>query len=304
MKWVTYRSRPDGVARTGIVLGDRIHSLEPSVQLLGLIGDPEAMADAAERARKFPYEVSELSGVILLAPIPRPPSIRDFYAFEQHVKTGHRRRGVEVDPYWYEAPVFYFTNPVAVTGPYDPVRMPFGTAQLDFELEVAAVVGRGGANLSPEAAETHIAGYMVMNDWSARDIQRREMRVGLGPAKGKDFATTLGPWLVTPDELEARCSGKAFDLVMTARVNGREYSRAKLSEIHWSFAEMIAYASRGTELVPGDVLGSGTCGNGCIAELSFVASEAEYPWLQVGDQVELTVELLGTVSNRIEAPLE
>ena len=299
MKWVTYRSPVDGGDRAGIVLGHQIYGLDPSVRLLGLIGDPEAMARSAERARRSPHEVTELAGVTLRAPIPRPPSIRDFYAFEQHVRTTHRRRGVEVDPYWYEAPVFYFTNPAAVVGPYDPVLIPPGTSALDFELEVAAVIGRGGSNLHPEAAEASIAGYMVMNDWSARDIQRREMKVGLGPAKGKDFATTLGPWLTTPDEIEARRSMKAFDLVMTARVNGREYSRAKWSEIYWSFAEMIAYASRGTELVPGDVIGSGTCGNGCITELSFVHSEAEYPWLKAGDQVELTVELLGTLLNRI-----
>ncbi len=186
MKWVTYRSPIDRGDRAGIVLGRQIYALEPSVQLLGLLGDREALARAAERAQRSPHEVVELASVTLRAPIPRPPSIRDLFAFEQHVKAAARRRGVEVDPYWYEAPVFYFTNPAAVTGPYDPIRMPPGTAQLDFELEVAAVIGRGGSNLSPEAAEAHIAGYMVMNDWSARDIQRREMRIGLGPAKGKD----------------------------------------------------------------------------------------------------------------------
>jgi fumarylacetoacetate (FAA) hydrolase len=142
---------------------------------------------------------------------------------------------------------------------------------------------------------------MVMNDWSARDIQRREMKLNLGPAKGKDFATTLGPFLVTPDELEDAARDKAYDLTMTASVNGREYSRASLADIYWSFGEMIAYASRGTTLRPGDVIGSGTCGTGCILELSLVHGIDEYPWLRVGDEVSLSVDRLGTITNRVVA---
>jgi 2-keto-4-pentenoate hydratase/2-oxohepta-3-ene-1,7-dioic acid hydratase in catechol pathway len=173
---------------------------------------------------------------------------------------------------------------------------------MDYELEVAAVIGRAGADLSPEAAERHIAGYCIMNDWSARDIQRREMKLSLGPAKGKDFATSLGPYLVTPDELQPHRKDKAFDLTMTASVNGREYSRANLADIHYSFGELVAYASRGTRVEPGDVIGSGTCGTGCILELSLVHGTGAYPWLQPGDEVTLTVDLLGAISNRLEAP--
>lgn len=212
-------------------------------------------------------------------PSPTPQSIRDFYAFEQHVRTARERRGLEMDPDWYQIPVFYFTNPHAVIGPDTEVAIPPGCMELDFELEVAAVVGRGGSDFSVAEAEAAIAGYMIMNDWSARDLQRREMRQGLGPAKGKDFATSLGPWLVTPDELAEVRSGKAFELQMTATVNGREYSRASLATLHWSFGEMLAYASSGARVEAGDIIGSGTCGTGCILELSLVHGSEAYPWL-------------------------
>jgi 2-keto-4-pentenoate hydratase/2-oxohepta-3-ene-1,7-dioic acid hydratase in catechol pathway len=204
-----------------------------------------------------------------------------------------------MDPDWYELPVFYFGNAAAIVGPFDDVAMPPGTEQLDFELEVAAVVGREGSDLDPEEAEDYIAGFCVMNDWSARDIQRREMKLSMGPVKGKDFATTLGPWMVTPDELEPHRKDRAYDLTMTATVNGREYSRASLADIYWSFGEMVAYASRGTRILPGDVIGSGTCGTGCILELSLVHGEEAFPWLKPGDEVTLEVEHIGRVTNRV-----
>ena len=172
---------------------------------------------------------------------------------------------------------------------------------MDYELEVAAVVGMGGADLDPDEAQQIIAGYCVMNDWSARDIQRREMKLSMGPVKGKDFATSLGPVFVTPDELEDARRDKSFDLAMTASVNGVEYSRASLADIYWSFGEMLAYASRGTRVETGDMIGSGTCGTGCILELSLVHGVERYPWLQPGDVVELSVERLGTLRNRVVA---
>ena len=167
---------------------------------------------------------------------------------------------------------------------------------MDYEFEVAAVVGIGGADLDPDTAEKSIAGYCVMNDWSARDIQRREMKLSMGPVKGKDFATSLGPVFVTPDELEDTRRDKSFDLAMTASVNGVEYSRASLADIFWSFGEMIAYASRGTRVETGDIIGSGTCGTGCILELALVHGGERYPWLQAGDVVELSVERLGNAA--------
>ena len=217
------------------------------------------------------------------------------------MRTAREARGLEMDPDWYELPVFYFTNPAAVRGPGDEIRVPPGCEALDYELEVAAVIGAGGADLRPDEAEAHIAGFVVMNDWSARDLQSREMKQGLGPAKGKDFATTLGPALVTPDELEPLRRNKAYNLSMTARVNGRDYSHGNLADIHWSFGEMLAYASRGTTLVPGDVIGSGTCSTGCILELSLTHGGEAYPWLRPGDVVELDVGGLGTISNRVTA---
>jgi 2-keto-4-pentenoate hydratase/2-oxohepta-3-ene-1,7-dioic acid hydratase in catechol pathway len=298
MRWATFRL-PGGEQRVGVVIGEQIQALAAGMILLDLLGDGEGLARAGEQATTNPAEVFDLSAVELMAPVPRPPSVRDFYAFEQHVKTARARRGLDMDPDWYELPVFYFSSPTAIRGPFDDVAVPPGCEQLDFELEVAAVVGRGGSDLDPDDVERHIAGFCVMNDWSARDIQRREMKLSMGPVKGKDFATSLGPVMVTPDEVEPYRRARAYDLAMTASVNGREYSRASLADIYWSFGEMLAYASRGTEVVPGDVIGSGTCGTGCILELSLVHGESEYPWLKPGDVVVLEVEHLGRIESRI-----
>jgi len=300
MRWATFDD-DQGRERVGLLVGDdQLHAIEPGPRLVDLLGDDgERLASAGERARSRPVEVVPLRSARLRAPVPTPPSVRDFYAFEQHVRTARQRRGLEMEPDWYELPVFYFTNPAAIVGPFDDVAVPPGTEELDFELEVAAVVGMGGSDLDAEVAGRHLAGFCVMNDWSARDLQRREMRLSLGPAKGKDFATTLGPFLVTPDELEPSRKGKAYDLEMTAAVNGRPYSRASLADLYWSFGEMLAYASRGTRLVPGDVIGSGTCGTGCILELSLVHGGDAYPWLRPGDEVALEVEALGRVVNRV-----
>jgi len=302
MRWVTFRRGGLGADRVGLVVGSHVHALAQGETLLSLLGDDgERLAAAAQTARDDPADLLSLDDVVLRAPIPLPPTVRDFYAFEQHVKTARKRRGLEMDPDWYELPVFYFSNPYAVGGDGADITVPPGSAELDFELEVAVIVGRGGSDLTPQQAEQSIAGFCVMNDWSARDVQRREMKLSMGPVKGKDFATTLGPMLVTPDEISDARSGRAYDLTMTATVNGREYSRASLAEIFWSFGEMISYASRGTRVEPGDVIGSGTCGTGCILELALVHGGDAYPWLQPGDEVVLTVDRLGSIRNRIVA---
>jgi len=302
MRWVTFRRGGLGADRVGLVVGSHVHALAQGETLLSLLGDDgERLAAAAQTARDDPADLLSLDDVVLRAPIPLPPTVRDFYAFEQHVKTARKRRGLEMDPDWYELPVFYFSNPYAVGGDGADITVPPGSAELDFELEVAVIVGRGGSDLTPQQAEEGIAGFCVMNDWSARDVQRREMKLSMGPVKGKDFATTLGPMLVTPDEISDARSGRAYDLTMTATVNGREYSRASLAEIFWSFGEMISYASRGTRVEPGDVIGSGTCGTGCILELALVHGGDAYPWLQPGDEVVLTVDRLGSIRNRIVA---
>jgi fumarylacetoacetate (FAA) hydrolase len=236
-----------------------------------------------------------LDEVRLVAPLPRPPSLRDFYAFEQHVATANRNRGRDVPPAWYELPVFYFGNHSAIYGPNAGVPIP-RTEALDYELEIACVIGRAGRDIAAEDAEEYIAGYTIMNDWSARDIQREEVSVGLGPAKGKDFATSLGPWLVTPDELELFALGDGrYNLSMVARVNGVERSRGNFRDIYYTFAQMIARASRDAALYPGDVLGSGTVGSGCLLELT----AGQGPWLAEGDEVELEIAGLGILHNRI-----
>jgi len=218
-----------------------------------------------------------LADVEFRAPVLHPPSVRDFYAFEQHVKTARASRGLEVPPEWYEILVFYFSNPAAIYGPGDEIPSPPDTNELDYELEVAAIVG----------AEGRIGGFTIMNDWSARDLQRAEMRVGLGPSKGKDFATSLGPIVVTPDEFDGS-SG-----TMVARVNGEERSRGELADMHYSWEAIVAHAARNTKLHPGDVLGSGTVGTGCILELG------DGRWLQRGDVVELEVDGIGVLRNTV-----
>ena len=302
MRWVTFAASGDGAERVGLLVDGRIHACAPGTTLLGLLGDDGSrLAAEGDAVSRDPRDVFELDSVRMRAPIPHPPTVRDFYAFEQHVRTARQRRGLEMDPDWYELPVFYFSNPYAICGPDDDVAIPPGSAELDYELEVAAVVGMAGADLDPDEAEQSIAGYCVMNDWSARDIQRREMKLSMGPVKGKDFATSLGPVFVTPDELEDRRRDKSYDLAMTASVNGVEYSRASLADIYWSFGEMLTYASRGTRVETGDVIGSGTCGTGCILELSLVHGGDRYPWLQPGDVVELSVDRLGTLRNTVTA---
>jgi 2-keto-4-pentenoate hydratase/2-oxohepta-3-ene-1,7-dioic acid hydratase in catechol pathway len=243
-----------------------------------------------------------LSEVRLLPPL-QPPTVRDFVTFEEHVE-GVRRSvdgAAGVPERWYAAPTFYFTNPYGVYGPHDDIPVPPGSAVLDFELEVAAVIGREGRDLTPEQARDHIIGYTVLNDWSARDLQSAEMKVGLGPCKGKDTATTLGPYLVTADELEPYRDADGFlRLALTAEVNGEVVGKDLLSNMSWTFEEMVAYASRGTRVRPGDVLGSGTCGNGgCLAELWGVRGRQDPAPLKPGDTV--TVEGIGSVSNTVAA---
>lgn len=214
--------------------------------------------------------------VRLLAPIPNPASLRDFFAFEQHVKKGFEKRGEPMPQEWYEIPVYYKSGHHNILGPDADVKWPRFTEKFDYELELACVIGR----------DNKIAGFTVMNDFSARDIQRREMKVRLGPAKGKDWATALGPVLVTPDEI-----GDPYNLTMTARINGEEWSRGNSSSMYWRFEQMIAFLTEDDFLVPGDVIGSGTVGTGCGLELD--------RWVQRGDVMELEIEKIGVLRNRV-----
>ena len=257
-------------ARPGVLRGDTVTRLD-AADLIEYL----AHGCTASEAESHP-----LDQVRLLAPIPTPPSIRDFFVFEKHVATTRARRGQSVPDFWYAEPVFYFTNPAAVVGPEETIVYPTGTAMLDYELEVAAVIG----------ADQRIAGFTVMNDWSARDLQRAETSVGLGPAKGKDFATSLGPVLVTADEFDGASA------TMSARVNGVELSRGELRDMHHSWAAIRDRAALNTRLRPGDVLGSGTVGTGCLLELD------TQPWLKPGDVVELEVTGLGVLRNTVGDP--
>lgn len=224
--------------------------------------------------------------VALRAPLPLPPSIRDFYAFEQHVKKGFETRGEQLPQEWYEMPVYYKSAHWSVVGPEDEVRWPSFTEKFDYELELAAVIGRSGRNIAERDARSFIAGFTIMNDFSARDIQRKEMKVRLGPAKGKDFATGLGPVVVTTDEI-----GDPYKLRMTARINGEVWSEGNSGTIYHSFEKMIAFASLDETLRPGDVIGSGTVGTGCGLELD--------RWVKPGDVIELEIEKIGILRNRI-----
>lgn len=241
--------------------------------------------------------------VFLLPPVPNALSLRDFMGFEQHVQNARRLRNQPVPSAWYDVPVFYYANPLTLYGPDQGIAAPVQGASLDYELEIAVVIGRAGRNITPEDAPNHIAGYMVMNDWSLRDVQIKEMGVGLGPAKGKDFATTVGPALVTPAELADRQAGEGaelrYDLEMVARVNGEETSRGNFKDIHWTVSQMIARASRDVTLLPGEVFGTGTVGTGCLLEQG---AQESGKWLKPGDRVEMEVERLGRLATTILQP--
>ncbi|UUZ95150.1 fumarylacetoacetate hydrolase family protein [Paenibacillus sp. P25] len=307
MKFVTFMNKK-GEQRAGWLQGDRVIDMQlvsggklPD-NMLDFLHHSEVYLPIVSRLQKTPQpdagirEGSRLlSEVALCAPLPRPRSVRDFYAFEQHVKTSRAQRGLKMIPEWYEIPAFYFSNHQSIVGPDAPVERPTKCKRLDYELEMACVIGKEGRNIQAGQADEYILGYCIMNDWSARDIQRQEMKVGLGPAKGKDFATSLGPYLVTKDELEPYREGDKYRLAMTASVNGRRLSSGNFRDIYYSFGQMIERASEDTVLYPGDVIGSGTVGTGCILELG----EEVHRWLEPGDVVELEITGLGVLRNPV-----
>ncbi len=292
----------------------KILKLDVPATMNALLAGGEKAMDAARRVEQAVQEGEELPPVTEftpLAPVPHPPSCRDAYAFRQHVATARRNRGVQMIPEFDQYPVFYFTNHNAIFGQGDiPVESDH-LHRLDFELECAIVIGKAGRNIDARDADQYVAGYTIMNDWSARLLQMEEMKLNLGPAKGKDFATSIGPWLVTVDELEGQRIGTEFgskyDLKMTASHNGTRISEGNLKDMNWTFAEIIERASYGVDLYPGDVIGSGTVGTGCYLELNGTHRlEAEKKgeeftpvWLADGDTMELEIDGLGKLTNRI-----
>ena len=300
MRLVTYarRDAPAAASRAGVLVEGGVVDIAhasagrlPSTMLellestpdLGLVSD-------------LPLdELIEETAYRLLAPLPKPVSIRDFMAFEDHVRHTRELRGAKVPAAWYEMPVFYFSNHLAVVGPGDPVAPPPACEQLDYEFEVALVIGRAGRDIAEADAWNHVAGLTIMNDWSARDLQMAEMGAGLGPAKGKDFATSLGPAIVTLDDLRDRLDAGRLSLEMVGRRNGEEFTRTNLDRIHHGVPAILARASRGVTLNPGEVVGLGTVPFGCLLE------RPEPRWLAAGDVVELEVERLGTLANEVAA---
>ncbi len=271
MRLVTFLDSA-GTARVGALTDRGVAQLDA----------PSIIAWLSGRGHTATGDVWSLDDVTLVAPVPEPPSVRDFYAFEGHVAAGWRRREQPIPPYWYQAPAFYFSNPASIIGPGAPVHPPAGTRMLDFELEIAAVIGGDG----------RIAGFTLMNDWSARDIQRQEMTVLLGPAKGKDFATSLGPWLVTPDELPYRDG--VLSIEATVAVNGVEVGRGRSDAMQFTWDEIVAHAARDTRLRPGDVLGSGTLDRGCLLELGPLDGDR---WIEPGDVVTIAADGFGCLTS-------
>ena len=324
MKLVSYLE--DDNERLGIIYNGIIYNLSENAHITGKGLLPDTMADFlrfGERAMEIARAVNKniVENVLsiihsnateknLLAPVPHPTSCRDGYAFRQHVETARRNRKVPMIPEFDQYPVFYFTNHNAIQGPGEIYCMPDHFEKLDFELEAAIVIGKKGRNISASEADQYIAGYMIMNDLSARTLQMEEMLLNLGPAKGKDFSTVIGPWLVTPDELEplkaathTGHTGNSYNLEMNCKVNGKTVSKGNLKDMDWTFAELIERCSYGVDLIPGDVIGSGTVGTGCFLELNgtgLLNDPAYKPqWLKDGDVVEMEITGLGKLTNII-----
>ncbi len=303
MKWVTYQG--DAGERAGVLVDDMIYAAPPGVTLLDLIGrGSDGLRQAGDDAQRSPSAVVPLHEAHLMAPIPRPPSIRDSLCFLDHMRNCQAALGAgqALADTWYRIPAFYFACPATVLGPYDDAPTAPGSAWQDFELEIAAVIGTGGKDLTVEQAEQAIIGYTIFNDWSARDLQQLESQLGIGQGKGKDSGVTLGPYLVTPDELEPYCSGGRLDLRVTALVNDTVIGSGSTAQMDWTFGEVISYVSRGVTLYPGDVIGSGTVPTCTLVEHLNPAALESFPgWLHDGDVVTLKVQGLGETRQTVRA---
>lgn len=324
MKFVTFTSAHIRQPKLGLVVGKNIVEIAPSVQHLELSSQIDLFSDIqkviensasvlpiirkveeAAQAGQLPSKLLSLESTCSLhSPIPKPVSVRDGYAFRQHVESARKGRGLPMIPEFDLFPIFYFTNAAAITGPGDVHVQKQALIDLDFELEVAIVIGKKGKNIPASRADEHIFGYMIMNDWSARHLQREEMKLNLGPAKGKDFATSIGPYLVTRDELEKFAvkgpKGERHNLRMQAWLNEKKVSDGNVKDMTWTFGEIIERASYGVTLYPGEVIGSGTVGTGCFMELN-ATKTTDNLWIKPGDRMILEVEGLGRLENKVVA---
>ncbi len=319
MKLISYRL--NNTISYGVLVNNELYSLPqinaslPASMNAFLALEETGMEMARQTAQQIEagtLTASPVNNYEILAPVPHPTSCRDGYAFRQHVEAARKNRGVEMIPEFDQYPIFYFTNHQAVEGPGPVYCMPDHFQQLDFELEIAIVIGKKGRNIKASEADAYIAGFTIMNDMSARKLQMEEMLLNLGPAKGKDFSTVIGPWLVTPDELaqkvaptKAGHTGLNYDLAMKCFVNDVMVSSGNVKDMDWTFAEIIERCSYGVTLYPGDVIGSGTVGTGCFLELNGTGKRLDPnyqpQWLQNGDRVTMTIDALGTLENKIIA---
>lgn len=326
MKWIQFAGDA-GQPILGVLKGDargnRVLPLREAALALGrltpseeaVFATPLGFCDHSDAFRALSEKVLEAArtkdlpshsegDLKLLSPVPRPLSVRDGYAFRQHVESARKGRGLPMIPEFDHFPIFYFTNALSVTGPGTVEVHPAAMERLDFELEAAVVLGKAGRNIKAENADEHILGYMIFNDWSARALQTEEMKLNLGPAKGKDFASSFGPYLVSRDELSAKRiagpKGERFDLEMRAWVGDKEVSSGNLRDMTWTFGEILERVSLGVDVYPGEVIGSGTVGTGCFMELNLTKVTDNW-WLKDGDRVTMEIEGLGRLENRIKA---
>ena len=312
MKLSTYTLKKSDKELIGLLNKDSLINLNVffgEICLLELIQLPDWKELIIKKTELNNLITHNLEEVKLLAPIPRPNSLRDAYAFRQHVETSRRNRGLEMIKEFDDFPVFYFSNHNAIFGPHDDIEcMTSHFEKLDYELEIAILIGKEGINVKSENAKEYIAGFMIMNDMSSRGLQMKEMKLNLGPAKGKDFASVLGPYLVTPDELSASIineddNGCNYDLQMTCSLNGKLLSKGNLKDMAWSFEKIIERVSYGATIYPGDIIGSGTVGTGCLLEINgtnkLKSSDFTEVWLKENDVVEMEIEKLGKITNKI-----
>ena len=317
MKLVSYKT--EDREHLGVFISGHIYNLNSCDKQIPndmneFLKDSEVLMERAlaidAKIKSGEIEPKEEAFYEVVAPVPHPSSCRDGYAFRQHVAAARRNRKVDMIAEFDQYPIFYFTNHNSIQGPGEIECMPDHFQKLDFELEVAVVIGKKGRNIKAAEADAYIAGYMIMNDMSARTLQMEEMLLNLGPAKGKDFSTVIGPWLVTPDELEpyktapkAGHTGNSYKLEMTCTVNGIQVSAGNTADMDWTFAEIIERCAYGVDILPGDVIGSGTVGTGCFLELNGTGllndPNFKPQWLQDGDVVEMEITGLGRLSNTI-----